>query len=82
VAAPWVPALEAYRLTLTPRALLGARAISLLVTGEAKAEAVRDVLEGPLDVDRRPAQCLRGAAARVTWFMDDGAAGRLTPPRA
>jgi 6-phosphogluconolactonase len=79
VAAPWVPALETHRLTLTPPALLGARAISLLVTGESKAEAVRDVLEGPLDVVRRPAQCLRGATARVTWFIDAAAAGLLSP---
>jgi 6-phosphogluconolactonase len=81
VAAPWVPALEAYRLTLTPRTLLGARAIAVLVTGKAKAETVREVIEGPLDDQRLPAQCLRAAAGQVTWFLDAGAARLLSPPR-
>ena len=43
--------------------------------GAAKAERVAEVLEGPLDPDRLPAQLARDDNA--TWILDDAAATEL-----
>ena len=77
VAAVWAPHLGAWRITLTPDAILDARAIVMLVAVAAKADAVHAALEGPADVARWPAQLLRDADARVEWFVDRAAASRL-----
>jgi 6-phosphogluconolactonase len=82
VAAPWVPHLEAYRITLTPPALVDARRIVMLVEGPKKAEAVAAAIEGPPDVLRWPAQLLRAAGDRVEWLIDRSAAQGLRGPRA
>lgn len=84
VTAVWVPHLHAWRITLTPGALLDARAIMLVVAGAQKAAAVQAALEGPLDVPQWPAQLLRQAGDRVEWFIDRAAAAAvrasLPPP--
>jgi len=82
VAAPWVSHLNAYRITLTPPALLDARRIVLLVEGPTKAEAVAAAIEGPPDVVRWPAQLLRAADDRVEWLIDRPAAQGLRARRA
>jgi 6-phosphogluconolactonase len=76
-AAVWAPHLDAWRITLTPAAILDARAILLIVAGAAKASAVRAAIEEPEDVRRFPAQLLRPAVDRVTWIIDRAAAGQL-----
>jgi 6-phosphogluconolactonase len=76
VAAVWAEHLEAWRVTLTPPALLDARTIVMLVSGEQKADAVHAALERPTDVERYPVHLLRGADDRVEWFLDRAAAGR------
>jgi 6-phosphogluconolactonase len=76
-AAVWAPSLRAWRLTLTPAALLDARAIVVAAAGEAKAAAVRAALELPEDVARYPAQILRSAGDRVEWIIDIAASRRL-----
>lgn len=81
VAAVRVEHLNAWRITLTPPALLSARAILVLASGDHKAQAVRAALDAPMDVGHSPAQLLRAAGDRVEWIMD-AAAGRLrgAPP--
>jgi 6-phosphogluconolactonase len=81
VAAPWVPHLNAYRITLTPPALLDARRIIMLVAGRQKADAVKAAIEGPLNPKRWPAQLLRPAGDRVEWLIDRAAARALTSRR-
>ena len=81
VAAVWVEHLDAWRITLTPPALLDARAILMLVSGDDKTAAVRAALDAPMDVTRWPAQLLRAAGDRVEWIMDAAAArSRGAPP--
>jgi 6-phosphogluconolactonase len=75
VAAVWAPHLDAWRITLTPAALLDSRTIALLVAGYAKAAAVHAARDGPLDVSRWPAQLLREAGDRVEWIIDRAASG-------
>jgi 6-phosphogluconolactonase len=77
VAAVWAQHLRASRLTLTPDALLDARAIVLLVAGAQKADAVHAAIEAPLNISRWPAQILREAGDRVEWLIDRAAAARL-----
>jgi 6-phosphogluconolactonase len=77
VAAIWAPHLDAWRITLTPPALLDARAIVMVVAGEKKAPAVHAAIEGPLDVSRWPAQLLRQAEDRVEWMLDRAAAAEI-----
>lgn len=59
------------RITLTLPAINSARAIWFLVSGEAKAHRVKDVLDGPPGL--LPAQHVM----RATWFLDAGAAQEL-----
>lgn len=77
VAGVWAPHLDAWRITLTPDAILDSRAIVMLVAGASKAGAVHAALEEPLDIAERPAQLLREAGDRVEWFVDRAAAARL-----
>ncbi|MGH7565212.1 MAG: 6-phosphogluconolactonase, partial [Gemmatimonadota bacterium] len=65
------------RLTLTFRALNAARVAVFVVAGEAKAEALRAVIEDPLDLARHPAQGIRPGAAGPIWLVDRAAASLL-----
>jgi 6-phosphogluconolactonase len=76
-AAVWVPHLAAWRITLTPAAILASTTIVLLVAGAQKADAVHAALRGDDDVRRYPAQLLRRADARVEWWLDAAAGSRL-----
>lgn len=82
VAAAWVPHLQAWRITLTPPALLNSRHIVVLASGEEKAGAVRAALVLPEDPSRWPAQLLRPAADRVEWIIDAAASRSLAGPPA
>jgi 6-phosphogluconolactonase/glucosamine-6-phosphate isomerase/deaminase len=70
--------LHAWRITLAPGALLDARAIMLLVSGDKKAEAVQAALELPTDATRWPVHVLRDADDRVEWLLDKAAAASLS----
>jgi 6-phosphogluconolactonase len=74
VAAVWAPHLNAYRITLTPTALLDSDRILVMVSGAAKAPAVAAALEHPTDPARYPVHLLRAAGNRVEWFIDRAAA--------
>ena len=74
----WVVAAQApvephVRLTLTLPALIRAAAVSILVVGSAKAEALRHVLEGA-DWIQYPAAGIRLATGSVIWWIDRDAA--------
>lgn len=77
VAAVRMPDTDAWRVTLTPAAILDSKAILVLVAGAHKSTAVHSALEAPLDVRRCPAQLLRSAGDRVEWFLDREAAREL-----
>ncbi len=72
-AAVYVPKMSQWRITLLPRVLLSARHCFLLAAGADKKAPLRDVLEGPLDPAKHPAQIvlrLRDAEC----FLDEAAA--------
>jgi 6-phosphogluconolactonase len=69
VVSPW-------RLTLTYPALNASRAVMFLVEGAAKADILAEVLEGPSDPQRLPAQGI-APAETLTWFVDAACAAKL-----
>ena len=77
VAAVFAPHLDAWRITLTPPALLRSAAILMLVTGATKASAVAQAIDAPADMTRYPGQLLRDADDRVEWIIDTAAANEL-----
>jgi 6-phosphogluconolactonase len=77
VVATHVPNLAAWRITLTPPVLRGARHVIFLVSGPDKAVVLRDVLEGPHDPHRLPAQLVRPQDGDLTWLVDEAAASLL-----
>jgi 6-phosphogluconolactonase len=81
VAGVWAPHLNAWRITLTPAAILDSRVILLIVTGTRKAAAVRAALDDAEDLRQHPAQLLRQAGNRVEWIIDRPAAARLNDAR-
>jgi 6-phosphogluconolactonase len=48
------------------------------VGGEAKAQAVKQVLEGPRDPEQFPAQLIQPAKGKVLWLLDKAAARLLS----
>ncbi|MBV8084045.1 MAG: 6-phosphogluconolactonase [Chloroflexi bacterium] len=77
VVANWVAEVNMWRLTITIPELQRAKHILLLATGADKADAVRTVIKGPLNVDEYPAQVVREATGTVSWFLDQAAASKL-----
>ena len=75
VAAPFVPALGARRITLTPRALAGASRVVFLVSGASKAPALARALSGQLGPEAPPPARVRPASGTVLWLVDRAAAG-------
>lgn len=71
-----VPKLETVRITLTLPVLNAARAVSILVSGEDKAEAVKQVLESDADPHEYPSKFVR-PAGELNWMLDQEAAKML-----
>lgn len=73
-----VATLGAERLTLTAPILNRSATVLFLVAGADKAATLRQVLEGPTDPERLPAQLIRPLAGRLLWLVDTAAAACLT----
>jgi len=79
VSAQYVDAQKGWRITLTPPAINAARVVAFLVSGKGKADAVRDVLEGPFRPGTLPAQAIRPSRGELRWMLDRAAAQLLKP---
>jgi 6-phosphogluconolactonase len=66
-----------WRLTLTYPAINAARQVIFLVEGAEKAAILCDVLDGPREPLRLPAQAVAPRSGDVRWFVDSAAASRL-----
>lgn len=77
VATTYVEKLNAHRITLTPRTINAARAILMVTGGEAKAQALAEVLAGARDPNVYPAQILSPEHGTLTWLVDRAAAKGL-----
>lgn len=69
----FVEEVKMYRITFTAPLINAAHSIVFLVYGKSKAEAVRHILEDPLNIDEYPAQLIRPERGDLHWFMDEAA---------
>ncbi len=69
--------LETTRLTLTIPVINAAKAVTFLVAGEGKAQALREVLEGDADPRAYPAKLVHPESGDLTWMVDRAAASLL-----
>ncbi len=76
----WVcpPSQELCRVTLTAPVINQAAAVAFLVSGEGKAGALREVLEGPHAPRRLPAQLIHLSGGQPLWLVDAAAARLLS----
>ncbi len=77
--AHYVPHLDRWRMTLTPRAINAAHHVAITAGGAEKADALRAVLEGPQHPNIYPAQLVAPKGGELHWFVDAAAAAKLTP---
>ena len=64
---------DSWRVTLLPGVLLAAADTVFLITGDDKAAALREVVDGPYDPRQRPVQLIAREAEAVHWFLDEAA---------
>jgi 6-phosphogluconolactonase len=65
------------RISFTLPPINAAANVMFLVAGADKAAMLREVLRGPRDPVRLPAQGVRPAHGKLTWLVDQAAAGEL-----
>ncbi|HMG93188.1 MAG TPA: 6-phosphogluconolactonase [Chryseolinea sp.] len=70
----YVQEVSMYRITFTAPLINAAHCIAFLVYGSSKAEAVANILKGPIKIDDYPAQLINPADGELHWFMDGPAA--------
>ena len=73
-----VDAPEPHRVTMTTPVANNAARVMFMVGGASKAQAVKNVLEGPRDPDRFPAQLIQPADGELIWLLDKSAARLLS----
>ncbi len=76
-AAVYVSDQNLHRVTLTAPLLNQARQVAFLVSGSVKAAVVNEVLHGPYEPRRLPAQLIQPADGDLRWFLDLAAAAAL-----
>ena len=77
VAAVYVADADLHRVTLTAPLINQAAVVAFLVAGGAKAGVLREVLHGPRDPARLPAQLIQPQNGELHWLVDLAAAGSL-----
>ena len=77
VVSNWVDKFQSYRITMTTPVLNNADIVIFLVSGEEKAEPLREVLEGEKQTDMFPAQLIKPTHGKLLWLVDQAAARQL-----
>ncbi|MFQ3549242.1 MAG: 6-phosphogluconolactonase [Armatimonadota bacterium] len=73
----YIDKISMYRLTLTPRTINSAENVIMYTLGESKCVAVRDCLQGVIDINLHPAQVLNPDSCNVLWILDQESAKLL-----
>ena len=76
-AAVYLAEADLYRVTLTAPLINQAALVAFLVAGQSKAGVLREVLHGPSDPERLPAQLIRPQNGELVWLTDLAAAAQL-----
>jgi len=66
-----------YRISLTKSIVNRSARIAFLTTGQSKANALKQVLQGAHNPDLYPSQVIQPANGELHWFVDEAAAGLL-----
>lgn len=66
---------KSWRITLTAPFINQSEQVLFLVTGQKKAQALANVLEGPRNPTEWPAQLIAPASGKVSWLIDPAGAG-------
>jgi 6-phosphogluconolactonase len=74
-----VPKLSSSRMTFTFPLINAAERVMFLIPGESKAAALAEILEGPSNLSRLPAQGIKPENGSLLFLIDD-ASGRLLDP--
>ena len=72
-----VEAMPSRRISLTIPVINSTERVMFLVSGEKKAAAVREVLQGETDPDQYPAQLVKPLSNEIVWLIDKAAASAL-----
>jgi 6-phosphogluconolactonase len=81
VQAVFVGLLRSWRVTMTRPSLDNARKLLVLVTGRAKADIVRRVLDAPGPDPELPASLIHPTNGELLWMLDAAAATLMDPAR-
>jgi 6-phosphogluconolactonase len=76
VVADFVREVNQWRISMTAPLLNKGRVVAFLVAGRDKAQVLRDVMTGPRDPDRLPAQLI-APEGDLVWLVDEAAASLL-----
>jgi 6-phosphogluconolactonase len=76
VLADFVSEVNMWRITMSAPLLNRGHTVAFLIEGPQKAEVLRDVLLGPLDPERLPAQLI-APEGKLLWMVDEAAASLL-----
>ena len=68
---------QRHRVTVTPPVINNAARVMFLVAGASKAQAVWNILKGPRDIDKFPAQVVAPEHGEVIWLLDKAAASLI-----
>ena len=79
VVAQYVGKLAAWRVSFTPLLINAAANITIMVSGEGKAERLKQALEEPVHPEHLPVQAIRPASGRLLWMADAAAAALIEP---
>jgi 6-phosphogluconolactonase len=72
----YVEKLNADRITMTVPLINNAANVFFLISGASKAKALKEVLQGPNEPERLPAQLIRPHSGELLFLVDEGA-GKL-----
>lgn len=75
VAENYVAHLESWRVTFTFPLINSSREVAFLVSGESKAEVVKEIIEG--GEKQYPAKAIQPQSGQLTWLLDADAASLL-----
>jgi len=77
VAVNWVEKLNTNRLTFTYPTINNASNVIFLISGESKAEALKEILEGEYQPEKYPAQAVKLNDGDLFWLVERRAARLL-----
>ena len=66
---------DMFRITITKTIANKSACILFLTTGKAKAPALKQVLDGPVNINLYPAQTIQPESGELHWIIDSAAAG-------